>query len=105
MVEKVEDKEVDQNKIKLLFGFGYKFNDHDTLNTPSTMLQKFDFDSFRTTSNVVTLDKSLSAKLINLKNQNSVFKIYSMSKANYNYWISCDSPYKLTSIADYLTEY
>lgn len=28
-----------------------------------------------------------------------------MSRGNYNYWISCDSPFKLISISDYLTDY
>ena len=69
------------------------------------MLQKFDFDSYRTTSNVTTLSKILSCTYLNLANQNSVFKIYTMSKGRYAYWISSDSPYKMLSIADYLTEY
>lgn len=68
-------------------------------------MQKFDFDSFRSTSNVVTLRSDISSKLIELKNQNSVFKLYTMSKGNYNYNISSDSPFKLLSIADYLTEF
>jgi len=73
--------------------------------TPYTLLQKFDFDVFRATSSVVRLDKNLSSKLLSLKNQNTVFKLYTVSQGNYNYWISADSPFKLLSIADYLTEF
>lgn len=43
--------------------------------------------------------------MIHLKNQNSVFKLNTMSKGNYTYWISSDSPFKLLSIADYLCEF
>lgn len=90
--------------MRLLFGYAYQRSVNDGF-TPYTILQKFDFDSFRATSNVVTLNQDISSKLINLKNQNSVFKLYTMSKGNYNYWISSDSAYKLLSISDYLSEY
>ena len=43
--------------------------------------------------------------MIELKNQNSVFKVNTMSKGNYNYWISSDNTFKLVSIADYLCEF
>jgi hypothetical protein len=69
------------------------------------MVQKFDFDGFRSTSTVVTLSNDIGSKLIGLNNQNSVFKLYTMSRGNVNFWISCDSPFKLMSIADYLSEY
>lgn len=84
-----------------MFGYAYQRSPYDAFN-PYTILQKFDFDSFRATSNVVTLDKEISSKQIDLKNQNSVFKLYTMSKGNYGYWISSDSPFKLLSISDYL---
>jgi hypothetical protein len=90
--------------VRLLFGFAYQRSVNDEF-TPYNIVQKFDFDSFRATSNVVTLNQDVSSKLINLKNQNSVFKLYTLSKGNYNYWISCDSAYKLLSIGDYLGEY
>ena len=69
------------------------------------MLQKFDFDAYRTINNVTTLSKILSSTYLNLPNQNSVFKLYTMSKGRYNYWISSNCPYKMVSVADYLTEY
>lgn len=69
------------------------------------MLQKFDFESYRTTSNVVTLNKSIASTYIQLKNQNSVFKLYTMSKGRYSYWLGSNAPYKLLSIAQYLTDY
>lgn len=69
------------------------------------MLQKFDFDSYRTTSNLITLNSALSSTFLNLPNQNSIFKLYTLSKGRYAYWISSSSPYKMLSIADYLTEY
>lgn len=69
------------------------------------MVQKFDFDAFRSTSTVVTLANDIGSKLIDLKNQNSVFKLYTMSRGNANFWISSDSPFKMMSIADYLSEY
>lgn len=73
--------------------------------SPYTILEKFDFDSFRSTSNVVTLDKNIASTLIGLKNQNSVFKLNTMSKGNFTYWISSDSTFKMQSIAEYLCEY
>jgi hypothetical protein len=100
----VNQEEEKDRKIRLLFGYGYQASPHDAF-SPYTMLQKFDFDSFRATSNVVTLDKNLISKLIDLKNQNSVFRLNNMSKGNYAYWISADSPFKLLSIADYLCEF
>lgn len=36
---------------------------------------------------------------------NSVFKLYTMAKGSYLYYLSCAVPIKLISIADYLTEY
>jgi hypothetical protein len=54
---------------------------------------------------VVTLNSDISSKMIELKNQNSVFKVNTMSKGNYNYWISSDNPFKLVSISDYLCEF
>ena len=69
------------------------------------MLQKFDFDAYRTTNSITNLSKILSSTYLSLPNQNSVFKIYTMSKGRYAYWISASSPYKMLSIADYLTEY
>lgn len=101
VVEKVDDEE---RIVRLLFGQSYQSSPNDCF-TPYTMMQKFDFDGFRATSNVVTLNQNISSKLISLKNQNSVFKLNTMSRGNYNYWISADSPFKLLSIADYLTEY
>lgn len=87
-----------------MFGFGYQSSPHDSFN-PYTILQKFDFDSFRSTSNVVTLDKSIISTMLDLKNQNTVFKLNTMSKGNYSYWISSDSPFKMQSISEYLCEY
>lgn len=104
MVEKVEQDEEKDKKVRLLFGYTYQKSNKDIFK-PYTLLQKFDFDSFRSTSTVVTLNSDLSSKLIELKNQNTVFKLYTMSRGNYNYWISCDSPFKLISISDYLTDY
>ena len=69
------------------------------------MLQKFDFESFVTTSNKVVLRDPLEATLINLPNQNNIFKIYTFAKSNYLYWISSSNKFKLLSISDYLTEY
>ena len=43
--------------------------------------------------------------MLELQNQNSVFKLYTMAKGNYTYWISSNSKIKTLSIADYLTEY
>lgn len=69
------------------------------------MLQKFDFESYRTASNVTTLSKPLSSTYLSLNNNNSVFRIYTISRGKYAYWVSSDSKYKLTSVADYLTEF
>lgn len=88
----------------MLFGYGYQESPNDAFR-PYTILQKFDFDSFRSTSNVVTLDKSIVSTMLNLKNQNTVFKLNTMSKGNFSYWISSDSPFKMQSISDYLCEY
>ena len=88
-----------------MFGFSYQDSKWDTLSSAYCMLQKFDFDSYRTTSNVSTLSKIISSTYLDLPNQNSVFKLYTMSKGRYAYWISSSSPYKMLSIADYLTEY
>lgn len=68
------------------------------------MLQKFDFDGYRTTSTVSKLDTIMNSTFLELKNQNNIFKIYPMSKGRYAYWISCSAPYKLMSIAKYLEE-
>lgn len=54
---------------------------------------------------MVTLNCDISANLIHLNNQNSVFKLYNMSRGNVNFWISGDSPFKMLSIAEYLSEY
>jgi len=45
----------------------------------------------------------LSCTYLNLNNNNSVFRIYTISKGKYAYWLASDSKYKLLSIADYLT--
>lgn len=90
--------------MRLLFGLACQKTARDIFN-PYSILQKFDFSSFRATSSVVTLSSELSSRVIELQNQNSVFKLYTMSRGNYNYWLSCDSPFKLMSIADYLTEF
>lgn len=69
------------------------------------MLQKFDFESYRTANNIVTLNQPLSSTYLKLNDNNSVFRIYTISRGKYTYWISSDSKYKLVSMADYLTEY
>jgi hypothetical protein len=90
--------------VRVLLGFAYQKSPRDIF-SPYSLIQKFDFDSFRATSTVVTLNRDISANLIHLNNQNSVFKLYTMSRGNVNYWISADSPFKMLSIAEYLTEY
>jgi hypothetical protein len=62
------------------------------------MLQKFDFNQFAVTSTLVKLSKIMDSKLLHLKNQNNVFRLYTMCKGNFNYQISCQSPFKLMSI-------
>lgn len=89
----------------MLFGFGVQESQWDTLNKPYSMVQKFDFESYRTTNNVITLDKSIASTYLQLKNQNSVFKLYTMSKGRYCYWLGSNAPYKLVSIGQYLTDY
>lgn len=54
---------------------------------------------------MVTLNSSFSCKQILFNNINNVFKLYTLSKGNYSYWIASNSPCKLISIADYLIEY
>ena len=90
--------------MRFLLGFSYQKSPRDIF-SPYSMVQKFDFDSFRATSTVVTLSSDISSKLIQLNNQNSVFKLYTMSRGNTNFWISSDSPFKMLSIAEYLSEY
>ena len=90
--------------MRLLLGFAYQKSPRDIF-SPYSMIQKFDFDGFRATSTVVTLSSDISSKLIQLNNQNSVFKLYTMSRGNTNFWISSDSPFKMLSIAEYLSEY
>lgn len=46
-----------------MFGFAYQKSAYDIFN-PYTMLEKFDFDSFRSTSNVATLNTDISSKLL-----------------------------------------
>lgn len=101
VVEKVEEE---KGHVRLLLGFSYQKSPRDIF-SPYTLVQKFDFDSFRATSTVVALNSDISSKLIELNNQNSVFKLYTMSRGNANFWISADSPFRMMSIADYLTEY
>jgi hypothetical protein len=104
VVEKANQEEDKEGRVRLLLGFAYQKSPRDIF-SPYSIVQKFDFDSFRATSTVVTLSSDISSKLIHLNNQNSVFKLYTMSRGNVNFWISADSPFKMLSIADYLTEY
>lgn len=69
------------------------------------MLQKFNFDQFSVTSNVTKLTNKIDSTLLNLKNQNNVFKIYTMCKTNYCYWVSSNAKFKLMSISEYLEEF
>jgi len=62
-------------------------------------LQKFDFDQFTVTSNTTKLTDKIDSTLLTLKNQNNVFKIYSMCKNNYSYWVSSNAKFKLMSIS------
>lgn len=43
--------------------------------------------------------------MLNLSNQNHVFKIMTVSRGGYCYWISSNTKFKLSSIAGYLTEF
>ena len=111
VVEKTQQEEGEEKQegeqlksIKLLFGFGQQPSPCDSAQ-PYSLLQKFDFDAFRVTSEVVRLQSHISGQLLSLKNQNTVFRLYTASKGNYGYWVSADSPFKLLSIADYLTEF
>lgn len=90
--------------MRLLLGSAYQRSPRDIF-SPYTLVQKFDFDSFRATATAVSLSSDLSSQLLQLNNQNSVFKLYTMSRGNAHFWISADSPFKLMSIADYLTEF
>ena len=90
VVEKTEQEEENLEAINFMFGFAQRSSPADTM-TPYTLLQKFDFDAFRVTSDVVCLDKTISSHFLPLKNQNSVFKIYTVSRGNIAYWISADS--------------
>ena len=102
VVEKTQQEEENLEAIKLMFGFAQQPSPNDSM-SPYTLLQKFDFDAFRVSSEVVRLHKHISSKLLSLKNQNTVFRLYTASKGNYGYWISADSSFKMLSIADYLT--
>lgn len=86
----------------MLFGFSYQQSKQNKLTKPYSILQKFDFHQFTVKSDVVKLDQIIDSKLVTLKNQNNVFKLYTMCKGNFNYHISCGSSFKLMSIGEYL---
>ena len=105
------------DKIDLLVGFSYQLpnnkvntamsNQDNNITCPKDnitpnpyfVLQKFDFDQFSVTSNVTKLSQKLDSSYLNLKNQNNVFKIYTMCKGNYCFWVSSNAKFKLMSIS------
>ena len=72
------------------------------MSKPYCILQKFDFDQFSVSNNVTKLTNKIDSNNLTLKNQNNVFKIYTICKGNYSYWISSNAKFKLMSISDYL---
>ncbi len=90
--------------VGLLFGFSYEESSVSSTQ-PYCILQKFDFDQFLVSSNVTKLTGKLDSTLLTLKNQNNVFKIYTMCKSNCCYWVSSNAKFKLMSISEYLEEF
>lgn len=89
----------------LLFGFAPEYGTQRWLVRPYTMLQKFNFDEFSTIDSSGALEENISCLNLRLSNQNHVFKILTLSRGGYCYWMASNSKLRLTSIASYLTDF
>lgn len=89
----------------LIFGFSPEFGTKKASIKPYTMLQKFNFQEFSTIQSSPALQDNISCSTMKLSNSNHVFKILTLSKGGYCYWISSNAKFRLTSIAGYLTDF
>lgn len=89
----------------LVFGFSPEFGTKSASIKPYTMLQKFNFEEFSTIESSPALQDNISCFMMKLSNSNHVFKILTLSKGGYCYWISSNAKFRLTSIAGYLTDF
>lgn len=102
IVEKAEDR---PNDTVLLFGFAPEYGVKRQLVRPYTMLQKFNFDEFSTIENTRVLEENISCLNLQLSNQNHVFKVLTVSPGGYCYWLASNAKFRLTSVANYLTDF
>ena len=89
----------------LLFGFAPEYGAKKWLIRPYTMLQKFNFDEFNTIDSTAALDDNISCLSLKLSNQNHVFKVLTLSRGGYCYWLASNSKFRLSSVAGYLTDF
>jgi len=102
IIEQQEDRPDDT---VLLFGFAPEYGSRRWLVRPYTMLQKFNFDEFSTIDSTPALDENISCLSLKLSNQNHVFKVLTLSRGGYCYWLASNSKFRLCSIASYLTDF
>lgn len=101
----IEKQEKDEN-ISLLFGFAPEYpKQAKSLGRPYSLLQKFNFDEYVAIEGTPPLQDSLSSFRLELENRNHLYKIVTVARAGYCYWLSSNANFRLMSTVNYLTEY